>query len=239
SYIDVKMNNGGTRNGFNRRFWLQIRENGKEGSEENDEFEQKIVGISGKQLFVPFFGSESDIKFITLIQINSQGIALKEIKEHIKYENGQLVLNDSLDSGQYQLFDWKIKRKINIFLIKPKLLYNSSQHNKQTPYQRSDQIFGVNLIGQGGLYNKGLQTIGLSDIHQLEDGRISVDIIGSTPSTRIHAFVRRFQSSFHLQTLLEQHPPKQSIVIMNNNPHSQYESDKQLGTEQLYILNRR
>jgi phosphopantetheinyl transferase len=31
----------------------------------------------------------------------------------------------------------------------------------------------------------------------MNDGNIIVDIVGITPSTRVHAFARRFEATFH------------------------------------------
>ncbi|KAA6393215.1 MAG: putative Actin-binding protein F [Streblomastix strix] len=222
SYFDINMSVGGTGESLNKRFFLPKHENGGYGIEENlsnqdqeNKFET-IVGISGQTLFVPYFGSENESKLITLIPINSQEIGIKKYTKDIKYDNGRLILSQSLIADDYKLFDWKTGRNVSISLIEP--------------FRR---------IAQGSLSEFGSQTVGIANVQQLEDGSVSVDIVGVTPSTRVHAFARRFQAAFHAQTLLTGIPPQQGVVFKYKQPQSQYVSDKQLGSEELYILNRR
>jgi hypothetical protein len=44
---------------------------------------------------------------------------LKEFTKDIKYENGRLILSESLIAGDYKLFDWKTGRRVSISLIEP------------------------------------------------------------------------------------------------------------------------
>ncbi|KAA6400993.1 MAG: putative secreted protein [Streblomastix strix] len=277
SLFDINMSVGGTGESLNKRFFLPKHENGGDGIEENlsnqdqTNFTEKIVGISGQLLFVPYFGSENESKMVTLILINSQRIGIKEFTKDIKYDNGRLILSQSLIAGDYKLFDWKtgrnpkqtqtqtspkqsspqilpkqpqsyMKQILSQPSIKPIQTSSSSTYpisKQQQQAEITDYIFGVRRIGQGGLSGSGQQAVGIANVQQQEDGSVSVDIVGVTPSTRVHAFARRFEAVFHPQTLLTGLELKQGIIWEYKQPISQYVSDKQLGTEELYILNRR
>ncbi|KAK2944335.1 putative Actin-binding protein [Blattamonas nauphoetae] len=180
-----------------------------------------VIVIEGQKTSFSYTVAETDAEFIRLTQLNKTSQPVRDCSSELTVRDGQIELSASLKAGSYLLFDWRVETSLQFTVITPK-------------HQVSRSV----VVGEGTAVIFRRSTTAIRSVEQDKDGNVVVSVSGTTPSTRLHVFCSTFSPPFNAAGFLS-FPSSSSDSLLKFSPASSlYDSNRRLGTEQQYILNR-
>jgi hypothetical protein len=225
---------------------------------------EKYIVRKGETIKIPFMGNTNHFKLVSLLQLinnnNEKGVK-RDLTDALTLIPGCIIIDNKieLEGGDYLLYDFRTKRKVLIYVIEgrdtnkekppppspPPSLEKSPRSSETTSFLLNNTILGKRRIG---IIGDNAIPFSIADVKitkdtktgENENGWINVSVIGASRSCRVHAFASRYVPVFSAQALLSAITPRsESELLCYSEPTSYIASNKNLGTEQMYILNRK
>ncbi|KAK2954802.1 putative Actin-binding protein [Blattamonas nauphoetae] len=202
-------------------FGIDSNEQGND-NDWQDDVTSNVVTVEGADTPIALPILESEKELIVLTELNSERAHIRHCSDFVEVRNGEVILSGDLTAGQYILFNWKTGSGINVTVIK-------SDH----------PLLGTTVVGEKTIGICERSATGIESVRQTENGDVKVTLLHQTPSTRVHVFCNTFQPTFDVQANLAHGFRGSDKTMEFTHDKSQFDSNKKLGTEQLYVLNRK
>ncbi|KAK2951373.1 putative Actin-binding protein [Blattamonas nauphoetae] len=202
-------------------FGIDSNEQGND-NDWQDDVTSNVVTVEGADTPIALPILESEKELIVLTELNSERAHIRHCSDFVEVRNGEVILSGDLTAGQYILFNWKTGSGINVTVIK-------SDH----------PLLGTTVVGEKTIGICERSATGIESVRQTENGDVKVTLLHQTPSTRVHVFCNTFQPTFDVQANLAHGFRGSDRTMEFTHDKSQFDSNKKLGTEQLYVLNRK
>ncbi|KAK2949062.1 putative Actin-binding protein [Blattamonas nauphoetae] len=182
----------------------------------------QIVTIEGADTPVALPVREGDKDKLFLLSMTRDWTPLTDCSEFLTVKSGLIIISGKAPAGDYTLFDWSSGSTIRVSIIRS-----------------TQELRGTTVIGRNKIGVCRRSATAIEKVSQADNGDVKIRLLNPTASTRVHAFISSFQPVFDAQANLALSNRVQDSIETQQNTISQFNSNKRLGTEQLYVLNRR
>ncbi|KAK2940330.1 putative Actin-binding protein [Blattamonas nauphoetae] len=182
----------------------------------------QIVTVEGADTPIALPVRECDSDKLFLLSMTRDWTPLTNCSQFLTVKNGLIIISGRAPAGDYTLFNWTSGSTVRVSVIRS-----------------TQQLRGTTVIGRNKIGVCRRSATAIERVSQTEDGDVKIRLLNPTPSTRVHVFLSSFQPVFDAQTNLALSNRVEDSIQILPNSISQFNSNKRLGTEQLYVLNRR
>ncbi|KAK2957290.1 putative Actin-binding protein [Blattamonas nauphoetae] len=192
------------------------------GQDVEEDSPDQIVTVEGADTPIALPVRECDSDKLFLLSMTRDWTPLANCSQFLTVKNGLVIISGRAPAGDYTLFNWTSGSTVRVSVIRS-----------------TQQLRGTTVIGRNKIGVCRRSATAIERVSQTEDGDVKIRLLNTTPSTRVHVFLSSFQPVFDAQTNLALSNRVEDSVQILPNSISQFNSNKRLGTEQLYVLNRR
>ncbi|KAK2950095.1 putative Actin-binding protein [Blattamonas nauphoetae] len=192
------------------------------GEDVEEDSPDQIVTVEGADTPIALPVRECDSDKLFLLSMTRDWTPLTNCSQFLTVKNGLIIISGRAPAGDYTLFNWTSGSTVRVSVIRS-----------------TQQLRGTTVIGRNKIGVCRRSATAIERVSQTEDGDVKIRLLNPTPSTRVHVFLSSFQPVFDAQTNLALSNRVEDSIQILPNSISQFNSNKRLGTEQLYVLNRR